>query len=58
MTFQIMQQENKIMLEPVDYASLIDALYGKYAELDLLTALEAEHEGELTRDAEREEALS
>jgi AbrB family looped-hinge helix DNA binding protein len=58
MTFEITRQKNKIVLQPVDYASPIDALYGKYAELDLLTALEAEHERELTGDAEREKALS
>jgi len=58
MTFEITQQENKIVLQPVDYVSPIDALYGKYAELDLLATLEAEHKRELIGDAERAEALS
>jgi AbrB family looped-hinge helix DNA binding protein len=58
MTFEITQQENKIVLQPVDYVSPIDTLYGKYAELGLLAALEAEHERELAGDAERGKALS
>ena len=35
-----------IILEPVT-VSLIDALYGKYAQLDLLAELEEEHRKEL-----------
>ena len=44
--------EGKILLEPVAL-SPIAALYGKYADVDFLTDLEAEHRREL----EREEAL-
>jgi AbrB family looped-hinge helix DNA binding protein len=39
--------DRKIILEPVAQRSLIDSLYGKYADADLLTDLEAEHRQEL-----------
>jgi len=39
----------KIILEPVESLSPIDALYGKYPDADFLTDLEIEH-GEELRD--------
>jgi len=38
--------QDRIILEPVAPASSIDALYGKYADCDLLQALEEEHRRE------------
>jgi AbrB family looped-hinge helix DNA binding protein len=40
-------EDRKIIIEPVALRSPIDALYGKYADADLLTDLEAEHRQEL-----------
>jgi AbrB family looped-hinge helix DNA binding protein len=37
----------KIIIEPVVPHSPIDALYGKYTDIDLLTDLETEHRREL-----------
>ncbi|MBK8989543.1 MAG: AbrB/MazE/SpoVT family DNA-binding domain-containing protein [Chloroflexi bacterium] len=51
--FNVYQEGNRIMLEPVDWYSPIDALYGKYRESDLLADLAAEHTQELTRDNRR-----
>ena len=42
--------EQKVVLEPVTSGSPIDALYGKYAEYDLLGALEQEHQQEVQND--------
>jgi AbrB family looped-hinge helix DNA binding protein len=47
--FHISQQKNAILLEPVQPTSPIDALYGKYAQSELLALLEEEHCQELTR---------
>ena len=41
---QVEVVEQKVVLEPVTSGSPIDALYGKYAEYDLLSALEQEHQ--------------
>jgi AbrB family looped-hinge helix DNA binding protein len=48
--FQVQVQNGKIVLEPLAQ-SPIDALYGKYAQVDLLDDLEAEHQKELEREA-------
>ncbi len=40
----------KIIIEPVGPVSPVDALYGKYAESDFLTDLEAKHHDELTNE--------
>ena len=48
--FQVRMREDQIILEPIQ-ASGIDALYGKYADADLLHDLEAEHQQEI-RDEE------
>jgi AbrB family looped-hinge helix DNA binding protein len=48
--FHVDVAEGKIILEP-ETTSPIDALYGKYADADLLTDLEAEHRQEVQDDA-------
>lgn len=52
MTFQIRQRDRDIVLEPVetDFTSLINALYGKYAQADILSSLEAEHKEEIVAE--------
>jgi hypothetical protein len=40
----------KIVLEPAESLSPIDALYGKYDDVDFLADLEREHRQELSRD--------
>lgn len=40
----------KIVLEPIDSHTPVEALYGRYAAADLLSDLEAEHQTELQRD--------
>ena len=47
--FQVVVQENKIVLEPLT-GSPIDALYGKHSDVDMLGDLEAEHKQEIERD--------
>lgn len=47
---QIQLVEQKIILEPLDVQSPIDALYGKFAGSDLLAELEAEHRQELNNE--------
>ena len=42
--------EGKIILEPVA-ASAVEALYGKFADADLLVELEAEHRHEVKHDS-------
>ena len=49
--FHVRVEEAEIILEPLG-VSQIDALYGKYADVDLLNELEVEHRQEL-RDEER-----
>jgi len=44
--FHIRLSEGKIILEPIA-RSPVDALYGKYADTDFLTDLEAEHQQEI-----------
>ncbi len=51
--FHVRIVEGRIILEPeaeTKSASPIDALYGKYADTDLLTDLETEHRQELQND--------
>jgi AbrB family looped-hinge helix DNA binding protein len=48
--FQVLVQDGKIVLEPI-VKSPIDALYGKYSQVDLLGDLEAEHKREIEREA-------
>jgi AbrB family looped-hinge helix DNA binding protein len=43
---------DKIVLEPIDAVSAIDALYAKYPDDDFLQDLEREHREELTSDRE------
>ena len=45
--------DGTIILERVEAASLIDALYGKYAADDMLTELEQEHQQEVRADESR-----
>jgi AbrB family looped-hinge helix DNA binding protein len=47
--FHVDVADGKIILEP-ETSPPIDALYGKYAEADLLSDLEGEHRQELHRD--------
>ena len=42
--------DDKIVLEPVDAISAIDALYAKYPDDDFLQDLEREHRKELDND--------
>jgi len=48
--FHIQLKEGKIILEPV-VPSRIAALYGRYADTDLLADLEAEHQREVQNEA-------
>jgi len=48
--FDAYLQEGKIILEPVE-TSAVDALYGKYADVDFLADLEAEHWREVRNEA-------
>ena len=48
--FNIRLDGHKIVLEPAESLSLVDALYGKYADVDFLADLEKEHQQELSRD--------
>jgi AbrB family looped-hinge helix DNA binding protein len=41
---------HKIILEPVEPTSPIDALYGRFSGTDFLSDLEVEHQHELCRD--------
>jgi len=41
---------DKIVLEPIDAVSAIDALYAKYSDDDFLQDLEREHRKELDND--------
>jgi antitoxin PrlF len=50
--FDVELREGKIILEPI-VPSAVEALYGKYAGVDFLAELEAEHEQEI----QDEEAL-
>jgi AbrB family looped-hinge helix DNA binding protein len=47
--FHIHISEGKIVLEPIA-TSLINALYGKYPDVDFIADLEAEHQQEMRRD--------
>ena len=48
--FNIWLDGRKIVLEPAESLSPVDALYGKYADVDFLADLESEHQQELSRD--------
>jgi antitoxin PrlF len=48
--FDVRLEGNKIILEPLT-GSPVDALYAKFAGVDLLGGLEEEHRGELVDDA-------
>ena len=48
--FHVQIDQGRIILEP-QTASPSDALYGKYADDDFLTALEEEHRQEIENDA-------
>jgi AbrB family looped-hinge helix DNA binding protein len=48
--FQIELLEDKIILEPVETLSAVEALYGKYAGSDFLADLETEHQQELKNE--------
>jgi AbrB family looped-hinge helix DNA binding protein len=48
--FNIRLDGRKIVLEPAESLSPVDALYGKYADVDFLAELEREHQQELSRD--------
>lgn len=41
---------DRIILQPIDAENPLDSLYGRLAETDLLSKLEAEHEKEVRRD--------
>lgn len=47
MEFDVRVQGSEITLVPIEHTSPIDALYGKYAQTDLLAELETEHQHEL-----------
>jgi AbrB family looped-hinge helix DNA binding protein len=47
--FHVQVDQDKIILEPIA-PSIVDALYGRYADEDLLEALEAEHRQELLNE--------
>ena len=48
--FDVSVQKGKIILDPVQ-TSAVDALYGKYPDVDLLADLEAEHQREVRHEA-------
>ena len=47
--FHVQVDKDKIILEPIT-PLIVDALYGRYADEDLLEALEAEHRQELLNE--------
>ena len=47
--FEVHLKEGRIILEPV-VTSAVDALYGKYSDVDLLADLETEHQREVTHE--------
>ena len=47
---EVVVQDGKIVLKPLSHKSPIDTLYGKYAQVDLLSDLEAEHKQEIERE--------
>jgi len=49
MQFHIRVKEGTILLEPIT-PSPIDALYGKYPDVDFLTEMETEHRQEMRRE--------
>ena len=48
--FEVHLEQGRIILEPVE-TSAVDALYGKYSDVNLLADLETEHQREVTREA-------
>ncbi len=47
--FYLQVGDGKIVLEPIA-SSPVEALYGKYTDLDLISDLEAEHRQEIEND--------
>lgn len=45
-TFEIAIDGDNVILIPIDQLKLIEELYGKFADVDLLTELEKEHRQE------------
>jgi AbrB family looped-hinge helix DNA binding protein len=48
--FEVQIEGGRIVLEPVETRASLEALYGKYADTDLLAELEQEHHQELTNE--------
>ena len=48
--FQVMLEDNRIILLPINYIDPIDYLYGLYEGENLLDDLEAEHAAEVVKD--------
>ena len=48
--FDVRLENDEIIFMLTDYTAPLDRLYGKYAQADLLTQLEAEHSTELARE--------
>ena len=48
--FRIEIVGRKVVLEPVVSGAIVDGLYGKYTDCDLLGALEREHQQEVQND--------
>jgi AbrB family looped-hinge helix DNA binding protein len=48
--FYVRVEDDKIILEPLAQSPALEGVYGRYASVDLLSDLEAEHHQELQRE--------
>lgn len=53
MEFDVRLDGEQIIFTPLEHTVLLDELYGKYGQTDLLSDLEAEHQRELDRESSR-----
>jgi AbrB family looped-hinge helix DNA binding protein len=53
MEFDVRLDGEQIIFVPMQHTILLDELYGKYEQTDLLSDLEAEHQRELDRESSR-----
>ncbi len=48
--FDVRLENDEIIFAPIDHTQPLDRLYGKYAQVDLLADLEADHLTEIAQD--------
>lgn len=48
--FDVRLENDEIIFTPIDHTQPLDRLYGKYAQVDLLAELEADHLTEMAQD--------